>query len=136
MLRKAYILIAIVAGLAVSLFAHSYVIEENRFDELIQKAKAFVQLMGTEKYGAGVADFDATMSKVMPEPKLKQTWEALIKQVGPFQAQIGTRTEQIGKYDAVYVVCEFEKTKMDVKVVFDKDKNVERWDGTCRSRYF
>jgi len=107
-----------------SLSALSFLKEENEFAELIKKAKAFVQLMAAEKYAEGVAYFDATMTEVMPESKLKLTWESVMKRVGSLKTQNGTRTEQIGKYDAVYVVCEFEKEKMDVKVVFDKEKKV------------
>ena len=124
MKRNALILIAIVMISASSFSASSFMVEKSDFDELITKAKAFVQLMAAEKYSEGVASFDATMTKVMPESKLKQTWESVIKKVGSLKAQIGIRTEKIGKYNAVYVVCAFEKEKMDVKVVFDKDKNI------------
>ncbi|MFC2165310.1 alpha/beta fold hydrolase [Acidobacteriota bacterium] len=124
MKRITIALIAIAMISAGSLSALSLLKEASEFDELITKAKAFVQLMAAEKYAEGVTYFDATMTKVMPESKLKQTWESVIKRVGSLQTQIGTRTEKIGNYDAVYVVCTFEKEKMDVKVVFDKDKKV------------
>lgn len=117
-------LIAIVMIWCGMLSGSSSLGETNEFDELIAKAKAFVQLMAAEKYAECEGYFDATMNKVMPESKLKQTWESVIKRVGSLRAQIRTRTETIGKYSAVYVVCAFEKEKMDVKVVFDKDKKV------------
>ena len=124
MKRIALIIISLISVSVISSPTFPFLTAENQFDELIPKAKAFVELMAAEKYSEGVADFDATMSKVMPEAKLKLTWEAVIKKVGSFKTQIGTRTEQIGKYDAVYVVCQFEKEKMDVKVVFDKEKKI------------
>jgi len=117
-------LIAIVTVSVVFLSAFSALMWENQFDDIIRKAKVFVGLIAAEKYAEAVVDFDATMTKVMPEAKLKLTWESLIKQVGPLKAQIRTRMEQIGKYTAVYVVGEFEKEKMDVKVVFDQEKKI------------
>jgi len=124
MKKRAFILIAFVMVSDFALSELSAITEENSLEALIQKAKVFVQLLAAGKYDEGATYFDATMTKVMPEAKLKLTWESLIKQVGPLKAQMKTRTEQIGKYTAVYVVCEFEKDKMDVKVVFDSDKKI------------
>jgi dienelactone hydrolase len=124
MKKIAFMLFAIATVSLVSLSSFSALMKENQFDDIIRKAKAFVGLIAAEKYAEAVVGFDATMTKVMSEPKLKQTWEALIKNVGPLKAQIRTRTERIGKYDAVYIVCEFEKEKMDVKVVFDQEKKI------------
>jgi len=124
MKRNAVSIIATVMISASFLFGLSFLKEKDEFTELINKAKAFVHLMAAEKYTEGVAWFDATMTEVMPESKLKLTWESLILKVGTLKAQIGIRTEQIGEYVAVYVVCAFEKDKMDVKVVFDREKKI------------
>jgi hypothetical protein len=54
-------------------------------DDLRQAAQDFVsQLVQGDFAGAGRL-FDSTMAQGLPESKLKETWLALIGQVGPFQ---------------------------------------------------
>ncbi len=93
-------------------------------DELIAMAKAFVTDLDSGRYGDAVKNFDETMSKLAPAEKMKEVWEAVIQKVGPFKEQISVRTESIPKYDIVYVTCRFEKAKLDIKVVFDKNKKI------------
>src|SRR5262249_5059070 len=69
---------------------------------------------------AAMKEFDDVMKKASPADKMETTWKLLEKQVGPFQKQLGTRQETAGKYDIVYVTCQFEKTPLDVRVVFTK----------------
>ena len=37
---------------------------------------------------------------------------------------MGSRTEKVDKYDVVIVTCQFEKMALDVRVVFNADKQV------------
>ncbi|MGH9676908.1 MAG: alpha/beta fold hydrolase, partial [Candidatus Acidiferrum sp.] len=68
--------------------------------------------------------FDATMLKVLAGDKLESTWKSLETKMGPFKKRLGDRAEAAGQYDFVYVTCEFEKRKTDIRVVFDKDKKI------------
>jgi dienelactone hydrolase len=86
---------------------------------LIDKAKNFVTLMTQNDFTAAVADFDSTMTSVMPASKLEETWKTLNAQVGQFKEQTGTRTEQMAQYNIVYVQSSFERAELDIKVVFD-----------------
>lgn len=93
-------------------------------DELISMAKNFIKALEKGDYEAAVKNFDETMTKAAPPEKMKQVWETVINQVGELKQQTGIRTESLPKYDIVYITCEFEKWTLDVKVVFNKKKQI------------
>jgi dienelactone hydrolase len=87
-----------------------------------KSAEALVAALAKGDFAAAGKDFDGAMKKALPEAKLKETWEAIQKQVGPFKKQLGVRTEAGGKYQFVYVTCRFEKMDLDARVVFEGEK--------------
>jgi dienelactone hydrolase len=91
---------------------------------LEKKARDFVAALEKEDYATAVKGFDETMTKVMPEEKLKETWQSLVKQVGPLKNQGAATLEKAGKYDAVIVTCEFEKAPLAARVVYDAEGRV------------
>ena len=64
------------------------------------------------------------MQKALPPDKLKSVWESVTGRYGPFQKVLATRTESRGKYEFVYVTCQFEKDKLDVRLVYSADKKL------------
>jgi uncharacterized protein len=90
----------------------------------VSSAKAFVNFLVKNDFSAAEGYFDNNVKAALTEEKLKATWTTLITQAGAFKRQIGTRTEKISGYDAVFVTCEFEKGSIDIKVVFDQAKRV------------
>src|SRR5207244_1693753 len=58
------------------------------------------------------------------EDKVKQTWDGLIKQVGPLKKTTDIRTEKIPKYDVVLTTCEFEKMALTMRLVFNDKKQI------------
>lgn len=93
-------------------------------NDLISMAKSFVEALEKGDYEEAVKNFDETMTKAAPPEKMKQVWETIISQLGELKQQTGIRTESLPKYDAVYITCEFEKATLDVKVVFNKKKQI------------
>ena len=93
-------------------------------DELVQQAQEFVDLMTKGEFSKATRNFDSVMIKAIPEEKLEQVWQAIIKQAGKFIARKGVRTEEMPEFDIVYVTCQFENTSLDVKVVFSNDKKI------------
>jgi hypothetical protein len=87
--------------------------------DLTGKAHDFVTMLSQGDYNGCVAKFDETMKTGLPEPKLQEAWNTIQKQVGNFQKQIGVRQTQEAGYEVVYVTCQFEKGKIDVKIVYD-----------------
>ena len=87
-------------------------------------AKDFVGQLERGDFHAAVAGFDATMTSAVPETRLREIWQGAQTQVGAFKKQVRTRTEKLAGYTLVFVTCEFAKTTMDVKVVFDAQARV------------
>ncbi|MBA7520899.1 hypothetical protein ES705_12999 [subsurface metagenome] len=92
--------------------------------DLTTQAKGFVELFAKEDYSNAVKSFDNTMKGVMTQDKLKEAWQGLLVQAGSFKKQIGVRQTKEQGFDVVYVTCEFEKAKLDIKVVFNSAKEI------------
>lgn len=87
-------------------------------------ADAFVVSLEKEDFEDAVVGFDATMKQALPAPKLAATWRALLARTGLLKRRLGSRTQKIGPFTAVFVTCQFEKTTLDVKVVFNAAKQI------------
>jgi dienelactone hydrolase len=88
------------------------------------QARGFIDLLKKGDFKAATKDFDDAMNKALPTDKLEATWKGLTEQVGPLKKQGGAREEKTGKYDVVIITCEFEKMKLDARVVYDKDRHI------------
>ncbi len=75
-------------------------------------------------YTAAVATFDNVMARAMPAATLKQTWEALLGQVGAFKERLGTKAAQDRGFDIITVTCAFEAAAIDVHVVFSAEGKI------------
>jgi dienelactone hydrolase len=91
---------------------------------LQKNAEQFVDRLSTGDFNAAVGNFDPTMTKAMPAPVLKQTWEALAAQCGAFGKRLDFRTEKYQQYDITYVTCQFEKVTLDAKIVFSPNGKI------------
>lgn len=83
------------------------------------RALALVENLIRGDYAAARADFDATMKAALPENRLKEIWEALPAQTGPFKEIAGTRSAVTDQYRLIFVTCAFENAAIDVRVVFN-----------------
>jgi dienelactone hydrolase len=92
--------------------------------ERVAAAKTFVNQLATGDYKAATATFTQDMLNVFGPDKMEETWLAVIKQVGAFQQQIGTHTEQVTDYDIVYVSTDFENGSLDIKIVFSRQGKI------------
>ena len=88
--------------------------------DLQATAKRFVELLTAGDFATAVKDFDETMKGALPAEKLAEVWRMINAQAGPFQKQIGIRTEKEPQLEVVFVKCQFEKAALEAKVVFDK----------------
>ena len=84
-----------------------------------QTAKEFVDQLVQGDYSGCVAHFDSTVTRFLPEPKVKEMWDKLLEQVGSFKGQAGVRTQKYKVYDLVFVTCQFERDTLDMKIVLD-----------------
>lgn len=69
-------------------------------------------------------DFDATMKAGLTEDQLKTVWTALSSQVGAFKGTGKPIVTKEGDNDIVLVPCNFEKTSINAKFVFNKSKEI------------
>jgi hypothetical protein len=99
-------------------------VDELSAVDLTLPAKEFVNMLAQENYTGCVARFDQTMKDGLPEPKLKEAWQTILNQVGNFEKQIGARQTKESGYDVVYVTCQFERSKIDVKVVYNANREI------------
>ena len=83
-----------------------------------------VELLANQQFSAVTEDFNETLKNELPPEKLEEAWKATINQMGPFKKQIGLRTEKEADYDIVSVTCEFEKGHLDIKVVYNDEKQI------------
>lgn len=88
-------------------------------DENVEQAKRLVAQMAAGEFDKAVERFDTTMARVLPASKLDELWGGLVKQYGALRKSTETRTEKVKQYTLVFVTCEFERGKLDTKVVFN-----------------
>lgn len=98
--------------------------QKQEGSEIIALAKRFIKLLAKEDFSSAVKNFDSTMKRAMPPERLQEVWKSLIAQGGPFKRHVDVRTEKWQQYDIVFVICEFEKSLFDVKVVFNSTKQI------------
>lgn len=128
--------IPLTALLAGSLLFSAQIQGDSFPEELIAQAEEFVDLLAKGEFGKAVENFDSVMTKAMPEEKLKGVWQTVMQQSGAFKKQKGTRTETLPKFDVVYVICEFEKANLDIKVVFNREKQITGlWFAPAQKEY-
>jgi hypothetical protein len=66
-----------------------------------------------------VTAFDDAIKPLLGPEELRHAWASLIAQLGPFRREAGVRRETASGSRLVYVTCEFQRGRMDAKVVFN-----------------
>lgn len=122
MMFKRILAVVLLIGLTITAAACGNEPEEN--NELYDLADEFIAKLEAEEYGAAVGYFDETMKGALPEETLKEVWEAVVAQTGPYKSGVDKRQEKIEGYDVVFVSSQFEKAKITIRLVFDNDKQI------------
>jgi dienelactone hydrolase len=89
-------------------------------DDLVGKARSFLERLDKGDFAGAAADFDETMMKVSGPDKLAAFWKEVPARMGAFRRQTDARREKLDPYDIVLVTCEFANVTLDARVVFDK----------------
>lgn len=82
-------------------------------------ARAFVEEMAAGKFEQAAARFDETVGRLMPAPKLAETWQGVVAQAGEFQKITGTTRSDARGLRIVLVTCQFASGPWNVRVVLD-----------------
>jgi hypothetical protein len=93
-------------------------------DELSQIAREAVSELSGANYAAFYARFDETMKTAMPAGKLQEVWGAVTSQAGAFKSQGETWSEKSGPFDVVFVTCQFDKTPLSIRLVFNSKRQI------------
>ena len=86
---------------------------------LKEQGTKVVDLIVAGKFNDAVKGFNAAMTTALPPGKLREAWEGVVRQVGPYRDHGEARTGAEQGYQVVYVPCRFEKASVDAKVVYD-----------------
>jgi dienelactone hydrolase len=87
-------------------------------------AQAVVDNLLAGNFEAATKDFDSTMLAALPASTLETTWNAVVGQVGAFQKQLGTQTQQVGGYTVVVITLQFERATLDAQISVDTSGQV------------
>ena len=93
-------------------------------DSVTARAEAVVLALGRTKYDTAAVDFTPEMQKALPPDKLKTVWESVLDKYGPFQKVLSTRTESRKSFEIAFVTCQFEKDKLDIRLVYSAEKKL------------
>jgi hypothetical protein len=80
-------------------------------------ARSFVDHIAGGDYAACVLSFDSTVSRLMPESKVKELWKSLITQSGSFKGRTTTSTQKIQSFEMEIITCEFERDTLGMRIV-------------------
>ena len=119
---KKHIAFAMTIALVVCL--SSPVFAQLSKDAAIAKAEAILRNFQDGKTADIVKEFDARMTRELPEAKVKPVWQATIAQFGAFKSINERREGQMGGRQAVELVLSFEKDTIIMRAVFDSEEKV------------
>ncbi len=91
---------------------------------LVDRSKQVAQMLDKNEHAAVVAQFDEGMQKALPQPSLEKTWSALHKQFGSLKQTGKSRQVKADPYEVVFIECEFERGKLELKLVYDKSEKI------------
>jgi hypothetical protein len=92
--------------------------------DLSSKSNKFITLLSWGEYNAAENMFDETMKSAVPEEKLKEVWESILNQYGPYKSPGALRKDRIQIYDVIYVTLQFEKNSLDSQISFDSNGKI------------
>jgi hypothetical protein len=121
---KTYILLISALVLIISFISCGEKKDGPKVGDLTPLATEFVESLVKQDFANAVKNFDSTMKGVMSEEKLQEVWQGLLAQSGSFKKQTGVRQTQEQGFNIVFVTCEFEKSTLNIKVVFNNASEI------------
>lgn len=121
---KTYILLISALVLIISFISCGEKKDGPKVGDLTPLATEFVESLVKQDFANAVKNFDSTMKGMMSEEKLQEVWQGLLAQSGSFKKQTGVRQTQEQGFNIVFVTCEFEKSTINIKVVFNNANEI------------
>jgi tetratricopeptide (TPR) repeat protein len=93
-------------------------------EQLSSPARSLIKQLAAEEYDRAVERFDSNLKMTMPAHVLQDRWRTVVAEVGAFKRTINATPGRTQGYEVVTVKCEFDEGLLDVRVVYDKKKQV------------
>jgi len=87
-------------------------------------AITFVNLLEEGKFEDAAELFNEQMAEALPPQELEAAWNDLTGRIGEFKEITEVKVTEEKGYRVVYATCDFAKTALDVKIVFDDDGKI------------
>jgi uncharacterized protein len=97
---------------------------QDKTASLTMDGQNFVKNLQNGNFKDASESFDGAMKAQLPMDKLETLWKGIIMQCGKPVEQQGTRYEAVGEYDVIYITCKFQMQTLDIKLVFNKSKQI------------
>lgn len=88
------------------------------------RAIAFVRTMAKGDFATAEADFTDQMKQAAPPEKLRQIWQSLLDQAGPFENTGDSKIIDQGGYTSVIVTTDFKTRALGIAVTFDSAQRI------------
>ena len=98
---------------------------EGQAKSLERAARHFVEQLRTGQVDAAYRRLGPKMKAAVSQDSFKKIWPNLVAQLGTLKKLEDARLEGAGAYQAVIITARFRKMRMDLQVVFNRDKAVE-----------
>lgn len=96
----------------------------DAFESLKELAQDFVSLLLKADFTSATLNFDDEMKTALTESKLQESWQNIILEAGNLlQVEIES-TMEMENYRIVVVRCQFQRNNVDVRVVFNENKQI------------
>jgi dienelactone hydrolase len=93
-------------------------------DDRTQDAQDLVDQLAGGDFASARRLFDHAMTQAFSQARLKDEWQQLLGQVGPFQRILTGRAVERQGYQVITVPCQFERETIDLNVVFHQSGQI------------
>ena len=118
MKRNVSLTIALIIGLS------ALVLAQLTREAAIAKTEAVLKNMQDGSISEVLKEFDARMTKELPETRVKAVWPALVAQFGALKSIDERREGQVQGRQAVELILSFEKNTIVQRAVFDSEGKI------------
>ena len=91
----------------------------NSFEDLKETAQNFIGLLLAGDFTSAASKFDDQMKIALNEVKLQETWINAIREAGALMQLNTPSTAEVEGYRIVTIPCSFQRSIIDVQVVFN-----------------
>jgi pimeloyl-ACP methyl ester carboxylesterase len=95
-----------------------------RSEDPLTLGRELVAQLASGDYSGAFNSFDSTMKSVLPKDVLKQAWESLLEQAGPYRGELEVKQEVGGKFTRITITSMFEKFPLNVQITLNPRKQV------------